>query len=95
MNCLHTIIESILIFDLIYTKSLLKCLQIAGLRAVEGCVCVCCVLSDQLMMIPGSSAVGNDGGRGRNWLSPQGDRGFKVKIETGVVEMRSNLKLYK
>ena len=44
----------------------------------------------------GSSAVGEGGRRGgRNWLSPQGDRGFKVEIETGVVGMRSNLKLYK
>ncbi len=91
-------------------------------------VCVWCELFDQLMMIPGSSAVGEEGrggggrnwlsvylcvcvvrsaddgssavgegGRrgGRNWLSPQGDRGFKVEIETGVVGMRSNLKLYK
>ena len=49
-------------------------------------MCVWCVVCDQLMMIPGSSAVGEEGGGGgRNWLSPQGDRGFKVKIETGVV----------
>ncbi len=54
------------------------------------------MLCDQLMMIPGSSSVWEGGrGGGRNWLSPQGDRGFKVEIETGVVEMRSNLKLYK
>ena len=60
------------------------------------CVCVWCVLFHQLMMTPASSAVGEGGrGGGRNWLSPQGDRGFKVEIETGVVEMRSNLKLYK
>ena len=54
-------------------------------------------MCDQLMKIPGSSAVGEGGMRRgvRNWLSPQGDRGFKVEIETGVVEMRSNLKLYK
>ena len=51
---------------------------------------MCGVCIDQLMMTPASSAVGEGGSR--NWLSPQGDRGFKVEIETGVVEMRSNLK---
>ena len=60
------------------------------------------------MRKPGSSAVGEEGGGGRNWLSPQWDRGFKVKIgtgssarqykveiETSFFEMWSNLKLYK
>ncbi len=58
MNSFHTINKSRLIINLIYTKSLLNYLQIAGLRGVE-----VRVLCDQLMMIPVSSAVGEGGGQ--------------------------------